>query len=324
MRNIITLLAASLLAAFALNTNSAHADTEFLWKHFDVAPYATSREEAMRTRAEAFGCLGVTDPTVIAALVKATGEPGKPMLITNGDHFDGMLSTGCVTHKNVTVAWTKPPMKNIQYASKGEQWSVTVGNRTYVLTRPDICNNWSLDIIDRPAPPPLALIPPAEDGCLHHLIQVPYQDTLHQALYARRLLPPSSCKGFKLEHGHGKIHNCDVCTFDASVADEKAKGYLGMIQPGNTFRFTCENEEGCVLDEEEPVTTGDRIDDDIFLLCLTYPNGGRSLVEDLHWMSYHNGIAYVGYADFPPAGWSTSGGVLHRWKDSPEQREGIQ
>lgn len=134
-----------LLATFAaLTATSAHAaESQFKWEHFGADPYATSREEGMRTRESAFRKLGLP-ADVIATFMVATDKPGEKVRIVNGDKLSAMLSKGGVVHRNVTVAFVKPPQTaNMEFAAPAEKWSVTQGDKTYTVFLPDVCNNWS-------------------------------------------------------------------------------------------------------------------------------------------------------------------------------------
>ncbi|GEM_PF-2550944 len=148
-------LAATTTLAIA-GTESAHG---FRWEHFGVDPYATSREEAMRTRDSAFRALGLPS-AVIEQLVFATANSGEKTRINVGDHLDVMLSKGGIAHKNVTVAFAAP-VRGMEYAASAEKWQVTWEGRTYTVLLPEICSNWSVIIGPVPAaPPPMAAAPP--------------------------------------------------------------------------------------------------------------------------------------------------------------------
>ncbi|MHB8710632.1 MAG: hypothetical protein ACYC6X_03730 [Minisyncoccota bacterium] len=120
-----------------------HSDKTFRWRHFGADPYALTRSEAMRTRESAFRKLGLPEGA-IALFVEATKKPGKKTRIVNGDHFSAMLSKEGVVHRNVLVAFIKPPVSGkMEYAAPAEKWQVVWKGRTYVLVLPEICNNWS-------------------------------------------------------------------------------------------------------------------------------------------------------------------------------------
>jgi hypothetical protein len=193
-KSFIALLA---LLFFGMAAQQAQAG-EFLWKHFGVAKYADSHEVAMDTREQAFQCLGVTDPAVISALIALTNQHGQRLPLNNGDHIGTMLSKGCVAHENTTVAFTAP-VHNMEYAAPSERWQIRIGSRTYILTLPDICNNWSLLIIDTPPPPPPPPPPIVKSDCVTgfvHLAEIPQDATNIKVTYGyagSHELAPSAC-----------------------------------------------------------------------------------------------------------------------------------
>lgn len=139
---------------------------EGTWQYFGVDPYATSQEEAMRTRESAFRTLGLPEP-VIALFLLATDTPGKKVRIVNGEKLSGMLSKGGVLHRNVLVDFVKPPVSGkMEYAAPAQMWQVTWHGELYTLLLPEVCNNWSymvsttvpLPLAPQPAPPPAPLV----------------------------------------------------------------------------------------------------------------------------------------------------------------------
>lgn len=122
----------------------------FRWVHFGTAPYASSREEAMRTRESAFKALGLPEK-VVTQLVLATDKAGEKTRINVGDHLDTMLSKGGVAHRNVTVAFGSPA-KGMELAAPAEKWAVAWEGKTYTVLLPEVCNNWSSVVGTAPAP----------------------------------------------------------------------------------------------------------------------------------------------------------------------------
>ena len=162
------LLALALLVFGLAVSQVAQAEPVFKWEHFGADKYAETQEEGMRTRAQAFRCAGLSDEA-IGLLMKATEKPGKKVHLHKGDHLDVMLSKNCVAHHNVLVAWTRAPVRHMEWAAPGEQWEVTLSDGSRVIaTRPDICNNWSFVIIPGPPPPP----PPAPTQCAVEIVWV--------------------------------------------------------------------------------------------------------------------------------------------------------
>lgn len=133
-----------LVATFAMLATPAYAaEAEFKWEHFGVDPYATSREEGMRTREDAFRKLGFSED-VVAILMIATEKSGEKVRLVNGDKLDAMLSKGGIVHRNVTVAFVKPPKDDkMEFAAPAEKWEVSWKGTLYTVFLPEVCNNWS-------------------------------------------------------------------------------------------------------------------------------------------------------------------------------------
>ena len=132
------------LIAAALSPEAHATGAEFPWRHFGAAPYAPSRSEAMRTRESAFRELGLPGP-VVKLLREATKKPGREVRLTNGTHLSAMLSRGSVVHRNVVVAFVKPPISGkMEYAAPAEKWQVSWQGEIYTVYLPKICNNWSV------------------------------------------------------------------------------------------------------------------------------------------------------------------------------------
>jgi len=129
----------------ALTAVPAHAaESQFKWQHFGTDPYATSREEAMRTRESAFKKLGLP-ADVVSILMIATDKPGEKVSLNVGDKLGAMLSKGGVVHRNVIVAFVKPPISGkMEYAAPAEKWQVTFEGGVFTVILPEVCNNWSL------------------------------------------------------------------------------------------------------------------------------------------------------------------------------------
>lgn len=130
-----------LTLALAALVNPAYA--EFKWEHFGADPYATSREEAMKTREDAFRKLGFSE-AVAASFMEATNSPGVKVRIVNDDRFDAMLSKGGVVHRDVVVAFKNPPKDDkMEFAAPAEKWEVSLSGTVYTLLLPEVCNNWT-------------------------------------------------------------------------------------------------------------------------------------------------------------------------------------
>lgn len=151
MKTIVAILA---LAIAALASNSAHA--EFMWKNPGADPYATSRDEAMKTRENAFKKLGFPEP-VIALLMEATKSPGEEVKLAMNERLSAMLSKGGVLHKDVVIVW-KSPIRGTELIAPAEKWTVTSEGKVFTALRFEVCQNWS-SIIPVLAPKPVTKPP---------------------------------------------------------------------------------------------------------------------------------------------------------------------
>ncbi len=141
-KTVIWFVLVCVVFAFA---NTAHA-SEFRWRYFGAAPYATSRTLAMETRKSAFSKLGLPSE-VVALFMERTRTRGRTVRIVNGDRLSAMISRGGVVHRNVLVDFISPlGSGKMEYAAPAERWSVTWKGRVYTLFLPEVCNNWSVRV----------------------------------------------------------------------------------------------------------------------------------------------------------------------------------
>lgn len=186
----------------------------YVWRHFGVAPYATSRATAIRTRMYAFARLGLPLP-VAKLFVTATKRHGSATLLTNGDHLSKMISRGGVVHRNVLVEFTTPKAKGkMEYAAPAEKWKVIWKGRTYVLILPRVCNNWSVIIpnVDQCYSIPLnySHTPDVAWG-LNHTARVEFHFA-GMSSRTREQLDRSTCFRVVDKTGrHVPFHRCKVC-----------------------------------------------------------------------------------------------------------------
>ncbi len=257
MNKIIVTLA--LILALA-TMSSAHA--EFAWRYFGVAPYASTRVEAMRTRESAFQKLGLP-PAVIALLMKATEKPGEKMRLTVGDRLAAMLSTGGVVHRNVRVDFVAPPVSGkMEYAAPAQQWQVSWHGKIYTVILPEICNNWSTLI-------PIPIPTPAPAGCVELTFNAPVGGHIRWGVGSTEgPLPPSKCNAERQGSSAWTAWTgeCDVCTpalryirsILGSTAEVPHKYLYAVTARTQTLRFST------------------AIWSRVIYLCLEYPDGSQT------------------------------------------------
>ncbi len=208
----LLMVASAIIIALLLAVLSAPAHaTEFQWKHFGAAPYATTRASAMRTRESAFRKLGLPAP-VVALLMKATAKRGSPTTLVVGDKLTAMISKGGIVHRNVVVAFVSP-VRNMEYAAPAEKWQVSWRGKTYTVILPKICNNWSSIVT---LPPKVAVT-----QCLTVTYTVKVGDEVRIAIFTKdsERLPASNC--WSLSDG-SKVSAlpspCTVCNWEGPLS----------------------------------------------------------------------------------------------------------
>lgn len=204
MKKILVIVVLALIATLASSALAA----EWKWQHFGADPYAKSRTEAMRTRESAFHAMGLPD-SVITQLMLATEKPGEKIRLVNGDRLAVMLSKGSVVHKDVVVAFVKPPISGkMEYAAPAEKWQVSVEGKIYVVILPEICNNWSYNW--NPAPPPI--LPP--EKCVELSFNAKIGGKVRWGIGSNHgPMPPSACNAQKQDDGPWTAWTgqCDDC-----------------------------------------------------------------------------------------------------------------
>lgn len=268
----------------ATRLKSTVSEGAFVWRHFGADPYASSKDEGMAKRKEAFVCLGLPQP-VIDLLMKETEKPGKTMRVTVGDHLEAMLSKGCAVHKNVTVAFGSPA-KGVEYAAPAESWQVTWEGKVYTVARPDVCNNWSIvSIVPVGAPKP-----PQEAKAACVTIQYPTieGDQVHVGVLGSKPLPPSSCFALQTA-GETEFVTPPVrcpegpCTFDDVVADVGSS-----LQ--HSFGYEAKAGENMV---RLPAIVTDPAAGYVVVLCVVHKMGPPSCGMDVRATDYVSGVARI-------------------------------
>ena len=126
--------------------NSVHAD--FKWQHFGADPYASSRDEAMRTRESAFSKLDLPKP-VVKLLVGSDTEAGrKGQTRERRQAIDDDVER---RHRpsRVTAEFVKPPVSGkMEYAAPAEKRQVTWEGKSMSLSSRNLLQ---LELDCRPA-----------------------------------------------------------------------------------------------------------------------------------------------------------------------------
>ncbi|HUX80938.1 MAG TPA: hypothetical protein VMV38_01290 [Candidatus Paceibacterota bacterium] len=287
---VIATAVALLLFACVLMFSSvpAHAaQTEFQWKNFGAAPYASTRAEAMRMRESAFRKLDLPQP-VIALFMKATTKPGEKVRLVNGNRLSVMLSKGGIAHRNVLIAFTKPPVSGkMEYAAPAEEWQVSWQGKIYTIILPEICNNWSVKIL------------PAMATCPEIRVTVNPGDTVLNFILLGGVPPMSASCPFGYKPPGSRVlytlpTECPsgFCDFSETIASSgMASGPSGGIdvsrKPG-VYTFQVSREFA-------------RDQNRIAAFCITVASGAHSCAKDIRPADYYHQLAVIGWtiADKP-------------------------
>lgn len=164
---------------------------EFKWQHFGADPYAATRAEAMRTRESAFRKMDLP-AQVVKQLMLATERPGEKVRIVVGNHLSVMLSKGGVVHRDVVVAFVKPPISGrMEYAAPAEKWQVLWEGKVFTIFLPEICYNWS-NVVAEDVAQTLPTVA-EESQCLTVEYVIEPGDEVRFAVLAQKRLPASAC-----------------------------------------------------------------------------------------------------------------------------------
>ena len=158
---------AILFVAFAIQVASttAHA-AEWKWQHFGAAPYASSREEAMKTRENAFLKLGFPIEAV-DLLVEETKKPGEKTSLKVGDRFSAQVSKGGAVHglkEGGGIVAFESTVRGMQYVATAEKWQVTWEGKVYTIILPEVCFNWTSIVAIASVPTPAAMTSTCPNG----------------------------------------------------------------------------------------------------------------------------------------------------------------
>jgi len=207
---------AVLALAFVALTNSANATEKSQWDKWNVAPYATSQEEACKKAPEAID--GFALPTQVKEhfkkLLGATCKGSVDVWLTPGMPLEQMWS-GKSGKKpphlmNKKSVGELPVLKSpdgrpyrkgsVAETAKGLRWEFAYEGKTYVLYLPFVCWNWSWAFgppPPRPAPAPAPVLitpsPPPPLLCATVEYAVEPGDEVRFAALAQKRLPASAC-----------------------------------------------------------------------------------------------------------------------------------
>ncbi len=241
--------------------NSAHA--EFKWQHFGADPYATTRAEAMKTRESAFRAMGLPAPVVKQFMI-ATEKPDEKARLVVGDRLSAMMSKGGVVHRDVVVAFVKPPISGrMEYAAPAEKWQVSWQGKVYTIFLPEICFNWSYRITDGP------VVQVVEKKCVELVFNSPVGGRVRWGVGTTTgPLPPDECNAQRQDNGAWTAWygECDTCV--------PAIGYIrgilgGSAQIPHKYLYP-------VTHTSQTLRFSTSVFDAVFYVCLEYADGTQT------------------------------------------------
>lgn len=188
----------ALLAFLAISVGS-QASAQTVWRDWGEAPFASSKEEAVRRLPDALRLLNVPEP-VRALLEDAvrTTPNGVRTHIVPGDRFVAMMSRGDRVLSDVVVAEVPVTLPHGRtgavQAANASMWEVTYEGQIYTLVLPDVCFNWSWR--SRPAPVQQEVIQP---DCVELSVShISAGDRMTMRIRpSGAQLPPSQCWAYK-------------------------------------------------------------------------------------------------------------------------------
>ncbi len=155
MRRLVTLLAFAALSAVTFGGTPAQA--EYPWRHYNVDPFAASRDEAMAARPRVFREAFRFSEACVQAAYAAMRVSGRAGRLNNGDRLEVMMSKGFIAHRDVLVDLVRVD-RGIDPSPVTEEWEFDCDGAHRKIALPEHCNNWVLYPVSG-APGRQALVP---------------------------------------------------------------------------------------------------------------------------------------------------------------------
>jgi len=167
IRNILIALALLTLGWAAAGEASAQAH----WRNYGADPAYASKEAAKADAAAVFRRAGWPPEAVTAMVSKMASTPAERITLRNGDRLDFMRSGSSGLWRNVLVDFVSHG-RGVEVIVHADRWQVTVNNVQYEAIIPDVCNN----LAGRRIPPP-------DNDCVYHDVEIRQEATLIWARY---------------------------------------------------------------------------------------------------------------------------------------------
>ncbi len=176
---------------------------EPVWDKWNASPYALSFEMACAKAKVAID--GFNIPQAVKEYFKnAFLKDGEPVWLTPDMLLEEMWTGGAHPHvMSKKLVGELPVLRSpdgrkyrrdtVAETAKALSWSRTYEGKNYVLYLPLVCFNWCWSFGSPPAPPPEKCPEPAVEKCATVKYIVEPNDEVSFAVFARELLPSSSC-----------------------------------------------------------------------------------------------------------------------------------
>ncbi|MSU74646.1 hypothetical protein EXS57_02610 [Candidatus Kaiserbacteria bacterium] len=259
-RVVLAVIAAVLVSLFLLMGMIPKARaTE--WNRWNVAPYATSQEEACKKAPQAID--GFNIPSAVKEAFKsqlgATCKGGKEVWLTPGMHLEEMWSGGAKPHvmSNKTVG-ELPVLKSpdgrtyrkgaVAETAKALSWEFVYEGKKYTLYEPFVCFNWSW----ASSPVPIVTVPVAvAPKCVELTFYAPVGGKVRWGVGSSTgPLAPDACNAQREGDGpwqawHGECETCVpqeeyISKLLGSTAQVPHKYLYPVGVRKQTFRFSSE------------------------------------------------------------------------------------
>jgi hypothetical protein len=225
-------------AALGLRVPVRAATSEFKWKHYGAAPFATNERDALKALPQVLTLLGIPERYhgELIGLVQAHPHGLRHGQLERGDRLAAMLSKGGVVHRNVLVDF-KNLERGIGPHAYTYEWEFELGT----LILPLVCFNWSWRR--------------GCDSCSCYVIPLDYSatpgvqwDAQHRALVSVHMnateseletVWDDSCFGIADSRGTTKpFHRCEFCERGIYPPPDLAAAVgLPRTEPQGTFAF---------------------------------------------------------------------------------------
>lgn len=254
MRTLIALLVfvAATLTMQASAQEAGGRSNVVVWEHPGADPYAASDDEAvtklpgallaMNATLTAKDLQGIPESARAKLIAAVAASPqGQDVIYITADMTLGAMMWKPTDVVKLNVTLPELPIvfekrDGMYLSARARVWRVEDGGHVYVLYLPDICRNWSVDVVKATPPPP----PP--ELCAEIVVTgLRAGDELHTAVLARGTISPSACWARKEGNGEWTVwpEECSECSWDNAQAEIlKHRGATTVVRQAGKVTVT--------------------------------------------------------------------------------------